>query len=112
VEHVGLTVETQAADPESNLAFARAMIAFRKASPALTVGALELLDVAEPVLGFVRRQDGEAVACLFNLSGEPAVASDPALEGAILLDVPGGEADVRGASVGLAPWAAAFLRLA
>jgi alpha-glucosidase len=77
----------------------------------MTAGALEFLEVAEPVLGFVRRQGAEAVACLFNLSADPAVASDPALEGAILLDVPGGEADVRGASVGLAPWSAAFLRL-
>ncbi|HEY0437566.1 MAG TPA: alpha-glucosidase family protein [Phenylobacterium sp.] len=111
VEHVALTVETQEADPESNLAFARAVIAFRKASPAMTAGALEFLDVADPVLAFVRRQDGEAIACLFNLSGDPAVASDPALDGAILLDIPGGEADVRGASVGLAPWSAAFLRL-
>jgi len=111
VEHVGLTVETQEADPESNLAFARAMIAFRKASPAMTVGGLEFLEVGEPVLGFVRREGGEAIACLFNLSADPQVASDPALEGAILLDLPAGEADVRGASVGLAPWSAAFLQL-
>ena len=58
-----------------------------------------------------RRSGDEAIACLFNLSGEPKVASDPALEGAALLDLPAGEADLRGASVGLAPWSAAFLRL-
>ncbi|MDB5497464.1 MAG: alpha-glucosyltransferase, partial [Phenylobacterium sp.] len=110
-EHAALTVEAQEADPESNLAFARAMIAFRKGSPAMTAGSLEFLDVAEPVLAFVRRDGDEAIACLFNLSGEPKVASDPALEGAALLDLPAGEADLRGASVGLAPWSAAFLRL-
>ena len=111
-EHAGLTVEAQEADPDSNLAFAREMIAFRKAFPAMTAGSLDLLEVDDPVLGFVRRQGGEAIACLFNLSGEPRVASDPALERAVLLDAPSGEADVRGASVGLAPWSAAFLRLA
>jgi len=110
-EHSGLTVEAQEADPESNLAFARTMIAFRKGSPAMTAGGLEFLDVAEPVLAFVRRSGDEAIACLFNFSGEPKVASDPALEGAALLDLPAGEADLRGASVGLAPWSAAFLRL-
>jgi alpha-glucosidase len=111
-EHDQLTVEAQSRDPDSNLSFARAMLALRRASPALTAGGLEFLDVPEPVLAFVRRDGDEAIACVFNLSGEPAVASDAALEGALLLDLPCGEADVRGASVGLAPWAAAFLRLA
>jgi alpha-glucosidase len=111
-EHADLTVEAQEKDPESNLAFARAMLALRRASPALTAGALEFLDLAEPVLGFVRREGDEAIACLFNLSPDPQVASEPALDRAILMDLPGGEADVRGASVGLAPWACAFLRLA
>jgi alpha-glucosidase len=110
-EHAGLTVAAQEADPESNLAFARAIIAFRKASPAMTVGSLEFLEVEDPVLAFVRREGDEAIACLFNLSGEPRVASDAVLQGAALLDLPAGEADVRGASVGLAPWSAAFLRL-
>jgi alpha-glucosidase len=110
-EHAQLTVESQSRDPDSNLTFARAMLALRRASPALTAGGLEFLDVADPVLAFVRRERDEAIACLFNLSGEPAVASDPALQGALLLDLPCGEADVRGASVGLSPWAAAFLRL-
>ena len=110
-EHAGLTVEAQDGDPESNLAFARAMIAFRKASAAMTTGQIEFLEVADPVLAFVRRAGGESIACVFNLSGEPNIASDPALEGAALLDLPAGEADLRGASVGLAPYAAAFLRL-
>jgi alpha-glucosidase len=111
-EHAQLTVEAQSRDPDSNLSFARAMLALRRASPAMTAGALEFLDVAETVLAFVRREGDEAIACLFNLSPEPQVAGDPALEGALLLDLPCGDADVRGASVGLAPWAAAFLRLA
>lgn len=108
VEHVGLTVETQEADPNSTLAASREMIAFRKASPAMTLGEIEFLETPEPVLAFVRRHEGEAIACVFNLSGEPTPVDVPGLEGAELLR---GEAELRGASLGLAPYAAAFLRL-
>ncbi len=111
VEHAGLTVQAQETDPESNLAFARAMLAFRRASPAMTGGSLELLDVADPVLGFVRREGAEAIACLFNLSAEPRFVDAPELEGAFLLEPRAGDADLRGGSIGLAPWSAAFLRL-
>ena len=111
VEHAGLTVEAQETDPESNLAFAREMIAFRKASPALTAGAIDLLDLAEPVLGFVRREGEEVIACLFNLSGEPRFVDAPELEGAFLLEPRAGDADLRGGSIGLSAWAAVFLRL-
>jgi alpha-glucosidase len=88
------------------------MIAFRKASPAMTVGGLEFLGEDDAVLAFVRREGGEAIACLFNLSPEPKVFADPAIEGAELLWLRTGEADVRGGSVGLSPHAAVFLRLA
>jgi len=111
-EHGGLTVESQEADPESNLAFARQMIAFRKASAALTLGSLEFLEVAEPILAFVRREEGEAIACLFNFSAEPRFVEAPELEGSILLEVRAGDADLLGGSIGLSAYAAAFLRLA
>ncbi len=111
VEHAGLTVEAQDADPDSTLAFARTMIAFRRASPALTVGGLEFLDVPDPVLAFVRREGDEAIACLFNLSAEPRFVEAPQLAGAILLDPRAGDAELRGGSIGLAPYAAVFLRL-
>jgi alpha-glucosidase len=110
-EHAGLTVEAQEADPESALRFARAMIDFRRGSQALTAGDLEILDLPDPVLGFVRRGEGEAILCLFNLSGAPRFVEAAALSGATLLDLRAGDADLRGGSIGLSPYAAVFLRL-
>lgn len=52
----------------SVLEFYRAMIAFRKATPALVGGRSRFLDLAEPVLGFVRGDAVGGVLCLFNLS--------------------------------------------
>ena len=45
----------------------RAMLAFRRGTPALMSGASRFFDLPEPILGFVR---GDAVACVFNLSPE------------------------------------------
>ena len=64
------------------------------------------------LIAFVRRHGDQSVACLFNLSPDPQVFDDPMLEGAELLPLRSGEADLRGASVGLSPYAAVFLRLA
>jgi alpha-glucosidase len=109
-EHVGLTVDAQEADPESNLNFARAMIAFRKASAALSTGELEFLDCPDPVLAFQRGEGDGAVICVFNLSGEPQAPTLPGIDGARLLPIGAGEAELRGASLGLSPYAAAFLK--
>ena len=111
-EHADLTVEAQSQDEESPLAFARQMIAFRKSSPAMMAGDLSFLSEDDKVLGFVRREGDEAIACLFNLSPEPRFFADGALEGAELLWLRSAEAELRGASIGLAPHAAVFLRLA
>lgn len=111
-EHAGLTVAEQDADPDSALAFAREMIAFRKGSAALRLGELEFLEKDEPVLAFVRRHEDETIACLFNFSDSPRFVDAPELAGAELLTVRAGDADLRGGSIGLSPYAAAFLRLA
>ena len=110
-EHAGLTVEAQSADEDSTLSFARQMIALRKTSPAMTTGDLQFLADDDHVLAFVRRQGDEAIACLFNLSPEPRIFADPALEAAELLWLRTGEADLRGGSIGLSPHAAVFLKL-
>jgi alpha-glucosidase len=67
--------------------------------------------VAEPVLGFIRRDGDEVIACLFNLSAEPRFVDVPELDGAIMLEVRAGDAELRGGSIGLSAYAAAFLRL-
>ena len=110
-EHRRLTVVDQEADPDSNLTFARQMIALRKASPALTFGDLTFLDTPDPVLAFIRRDGEEAVACIFNLGGEPRFIELPAVAGGALHPLRAADADLRGGSLGLAPWAAAFVAL-
>ncbi|THD77249.1 MAG: alpha-glucosidase [Phenylobacterium sp.] len=110
-EHEGLTVEAQEADPESTLSFAKAVIALRKASPAMSLGELEFLDAPDPVLAFVREKGDERIACVFNLSAEPKAPTIAALEGAELLAVRSGEAELRGGSLGMSPYAAVFLKL-
>jgi alpha-glucosidase len=110
-EHRSLSVADQEADPDSNLAFARQMIALRKASPALTLGEIDFLDTPDPVLAFVRRCADEAVACVFNLSGEPRFVDLPEVEGGALHPLRAGDADLRGGSLGIAPWSAAFVAL-
>jgi alpha-glucosidase len=110
-EHRGLSVEEQAKDPDSALAFSKAVIALRQSEPALRLGAIEFLDAEAPVVAFVRHHAGQSIACLFNLGPDPQVVAAPALTDAQLLPLRSGEADLRGESVGLSPYAAAFLAL-
>ncbi|NAZ35730.1 alpha-amylase family glycosyl hydrolase [Rubellimicrobium sp. CFH 75288] len=51
----------------------RAVLAFRRATPALRLGTTGFLDLPEPLLGILRQGPGGAVAALFNLSDRPAV---------------------------------------
>lgn len=110
-EHRGLSVEDQWGDPDSVLTFSREMIALRKATPALSVGGIEFLGTTEPVVAFTRSHDDGDVICVFNFGGAPQVFAHPSLERAELLPLRAGEADLRGGSVGLSPYAACFLRL-
>jgi len=111
-EHRGLSVEDQWRDPHSALSFSRSMIALRKSTPALKLGGIEFLEAEAPLMAFVRRHEGDSIACVFNLSPDPQVLADPAFAGAESLALRSGEAELRGESVGLSPYAVAFLRLA
>ncbi|OHB27451.1 MAG: alpha-glucosidase [Phenylobacterium sp. RIFCSPHIGHO2_01_FULL_69_31] len=110
-EHRGLSVEEQGEDPDSALSFSREMIALRRATPALRLGAITFVATADPVVAFVRRHAGDEVVCVFNFGRDPQVFAHPSLERAELLPLRAGEADLRGGSVGLSPYAACFLRL-
>ena len=68
MEHLQRAVSKQSEDPDSILSFYRAMIGFRKAHPALAKGSLELVEVADDRLSFVRRHGESVVFCGFNLS--------------------------------------------
>ncbi|WP_126975144.1 alpha-amylase family glycosyl hydrolase [Frigidibacter oleivorans] len=65
-------VSEQAGKAGSVLEAYRAMLAFRRATPALTGRGTRFLDLPEPLLGFVRGEGAGAVTCLFNLSAKPA----------------------------------------
>jgi alpha-glucosidase len=63
------------------------LIRFRRAHPALRVGAIAFLDAPDDVLAFTRVGAGEHLLCLFNLGARegrfalPAAMSVTALEG-------------------------------
>ncbi|NNU79442.1 DUF3459 domain-containing protein [Halovulum dunhuangense] len=61
-------VDLMEAAPDSTLHAYRALLAFRRATPALGRGRTEFLDLPEPVLGFRRWHETGALTCLFNLS--------------------------------------------
>jgi alpha-glucosidase len=67
--HAALAVSRQDSDPASALTYTRALMAARKAHPALRHGSLTLLDGP---LAFVRETDGRRIVCAFNL-GEDAI---------------------------------------
>lgn len=58
----------QQTSPESTLTFYKDMIAFRKASAALTGGKTTFLSLPEPLLAFTRTAPDETMTCVFNLS--------------------------------------------
>lgn len=109
--HQPLSVAAQDEDEDSTLNFARAVIALRQDSQALRTGEIIFLDAPEPALAFVRREGDEAIACVFNMSDAPCIVEVQALEGATLLELRSGEAELRGASLGLSPYGAAFVKL-
>jgi len=55
----------------SILEFYKKVIALRKSSPALTLGATTFLSLPEPILGLTRKAADETLSCVFNLSPEP-----------------------------------------
>ncbi len=83
----------------------RAMIAFRKATPALLAGATTFHDLPEPLLAFTR---GDSLLCVFNLSPE---ARSVSVEGVSGLTGPSLEAVLDGSKLTLGPNACAFLKI-
>jgi alpha-glucosidase len=73
-EHRPLAISVQDTDPESTLNRFREFTKFRRQHPALTTGSLQMLPTSGSVLAFVRRQDDDEIACVFNLSNVEAEA--------------------------------------
>ncbi|MFZ1469713.1 MAG: alpha-glucosidase [Paracoccaceae bacterium] len=64
-------VKGQIGLPESVLEQYRAMLTYRRNTPALRQGDIRFIDLPAPVLGFERATDGQNLLCLFNLSADP-----------------------------------------
>jgi alpha-glucosidase len=73
-EHRPLAISVQATDPESTLNRFRECTKFRRQHPALITGSLKMLPTSGSVLAFVRQQDDDEIACVFNLSNIEAEA--------------------------------------
>ncbi|MHB1896425.1 MAG: alpha-glucosidase [Metallibacterium sp.] len=76
--HRSLAVAVQERDAQSPLQRFRAFVAWRKRQPALRGGAIRLLDLPEPLLGFVRSAGGDEILVLFNLDSNPRSVTLPA----------------------------------
>lgn len=76
--HTGFAVDSQASDPASTLGYARQLLRLRQTYPALVHGDIALIDSPEDILAFLRRDEGGAALCVFNLGEAPARWSPPA----------------------------------
>ena len=84
-------VTAQDADPGSHLNFTRAVLALRKAHPALRVGSFINCRTRGALLTFDRVDDGETLHCAFNLGAEPIAHAGAA--GEVVLAVNGASGD-------------------
>jgi alpha-glucosidase len=109
--HAVLAVDVQQDDPNSMLNFTRALVALRKASPALREGDIQLVDPhpMTPAYSFIRSAPGERVMFAFNLSDQLGSFAFPGTAKAILLKLGEGQADDD--HVQLGPYSALFIAI-
>jgi len=89
--HLTRSVASQQSDPRSMLALTRALIALRRATPALRLGRMTVLEATAARLIFRREDSAQTLICAFNL-GDAALdwAAPDAAE--LITGVNGGEA--------------------
>jgi alpha-glucosidase len=75
-DHAVLAIDRQQADPQSQLAFTRAVIALRNAHPALRAGEVRILTASGNLLA-LERLNGERLLCVFNMGAEPITYETP-----------------------------------
>lgn len=106
--HRALAADRQDADDNSTLAFARRLVALRRAHGALRVGAADRVEATESVLAFQRVRGDERLMCVFELAGRAATHPAPASD--VVFAVSGRETLADGA-VCLPAFGGAILRL-
>ena len=80
-----LAVGAQAGDPASTLELYRALIALRRAEPALREGAHRSVDASPDVFAFVREHDGRRLLVALNFAPFPRLLPAQAAGGRLLL---------------------------
>jgi alpha-glucosidase len=105
-DHMTKAVDRQATDPASVLAHYRAMLAFRRAHPALVSGSIETRDAPEGVLAFVRADASEQLYCVFNMSERPVTVDLPQGMDLQPSGAPGNAAEPALGALSLAPFGA------
>jgi alpha-glucosidase len=78
-------VERQQGDPGSILSLYRALLALRRARPALCIGGYRALDAGARVLGYERVHEAQRDGVLLNLGGAAEAVQCPGLERARVL---------------------------
>ena len=107
--HLPLSIERQETALDSPLHFSRQVIAARKRSEALRIGACVQLPTADNILGFERAVGEERVQCFFELGGQPITIADARLGKGEPLFL-GGGATVDETGLRLPPYASAIIR--
>jgi alpha-glucosidase len=74
-----VNVAAQRADPNSILSLYRALIALRRAKPALAVGGYSRVSASGNVLAYTRQDAGRRLLVVLNMGPEPAVLRRPSL---------------------------------
>ncbi len=108
--HRPLAVTEQEASGGSVLAFTRRIMALRRGSAALRLGAARLVACPPGVLAFERSIDGETLLCVFELAGADASMTSP--HGASPIATLGECAFAPDGDLRLPPYSGAILRLA
>lgn len=103
-DHLPRAVSVQGQDGGSVFAAYRRFLAFRKAHPALIRGDVDVLSGEGDVLALGRRDDGESLVCIFNLSPRPAQWAVPEEMTLTPLDGHGLDGTLGDGKVVLGPW--------
>lgn len=74
--HVGMAVDRQVADPDSQLHVTRRLLALRRAEPALRLGAIGNWSTDGDLLQFDRWLGDDRIRCLFNFGAAPIACGD------------------------------------
>jgi alpha-glucosidase len=115
-DYTQYNVAVERDDPASMLTLVRALLALRRASPALNVGRYRAVPTATPdVFAYLREHAGQRMLVVLNFSHEPrtvALPADAAPAEIVLSTVPGRGGHADGATLALAADEGLILRVA